>query len=180
MGCRCRQLVRPTYATSPSERRNLTTGVCYRPGADGPPARTPSALLVPALPDVAWTECGASCVWLVDPRICWQVGGTRDIPVEALFPQGGGCLELASSSLVAGLGNRCRWQRARPRSRVASRCAPDWLDVTLAGAILDLVGDQLGSFCQVDDPDGMGKDVAGMLGARAVDLVVGVSAVRRQ
>ena len=34
---------------------------------------------------------------LVDPRICWQVGGMRDIPVEALFPQGRERLELASS-----------------------------------------------------------------------------------
>jgi hypothetical protein len=180
MGCRCRRLVSSGPLVQPHFRAPRSDHWGVLSAGRGRAARTPFGLLVRALPDVAWTECGASCVWLVDPRICWQVGGTRDIPVEALFPQGGGCLELASSSLVAGLGNRCRWQRARPRSRVASRCAPDWLDVTLAGAILDLVGDQLGSFCQVDDPDGMGKDVAGMLGARAVDLVVGVSAVRRQ
>ena len=54
----------------------------------GRPARTPFGCLVRALPVVAWTECGVCCLSLVGPRICWPVGGTRDIPVEALFPQG--------------------------------------------------------------------------------------------
>jgi hypothetical protein len=52
----------------------------------GWPARTPFGSLVRALPVVAWTECGASCLWLVGPCICWRVGGTRDLPVEVLFP----------------------------------------------------------------------------------------------
>ena len=42
---------------------------------------------------------------------------------------------------------------------MASRWCPDWLGVTLAGVILDLVGevgDELGSLCQVVAPDGMG------------------------
>jgi hypothetical protein len=41
---------------------------------------------------------------------------------------------------------------------VASRRCPDWLGVILADLILNLVGevgDQLGSLCQVDPPDGM-------------------------
>jgi hypothetical protein len=63
----------------------------------GRPAGTPFGFLVRALPDVPWTECGASCVWLVGPRICGRVGGTRDIPVEALFPQGRKHFELGSS-----------------------------------------------------------------------------------
>jgi hypothetical protein len=39
---------------------------------------------------------------------------------------------------------------------VTSRWCPDWLGVTLAGVILDLVGevgDQLGPLCQVRSPD---------------------------
>ena len=44
-------------------------------------------------------------------------------------------------------------------TRVASGWCPGWLGVTLAGAILDLVGevgDQLGSLGQVDPPERMG------------------------
>ena len=70
------------------------------------PARTPFGPFVPVLPaGVAATKGGASCLSLVGRRICWRVGGTRDSSVEALFPQGGGCLELASSgwSRVVGI-----------------------------------------------------------------------------
>ena len=48
MGCRCRRLVRPTCATSCSERRDLTTGG-YRPGAGALPAR-PGGPAPPPLP----------------------------------------------------------------------------------------------------------------------------------
>jgi hypothetical protein len=44
-------------------------------------------------------------------------------------------------------------------ARVTPRRCPDWRGVTLAGAILDLVGevgDELGSLCQVGRPNGMG------------------------
>jgi|SRR5215217_6453737 len=44
------------------------------------------------------------------------------------------------------------------RAWVALRWRPDWLGVTLAGVVLDLVGevgDELGSLCQVVAPDGM-------------------------
>ncbi len=52
--------------------------------------------------------------------------------------------------------------------------SPDWLGVTLAGVVLDLVGevgDQLGSLCQVGRPrrDGHGALVE-CPGARAADL----------
>ena len=63
-------------------------------------------VLVRALPVVvAATKCGACCLSLVGPRICWRVGGTRDIPVEALFPQGRERFELGFLRLVAGLGD---------------------------------------------------------------------------
>jgi hypothetical protein len=48
VGCRCRRLVRPTCATSCSERRDLTTGG-YRPGAGALPAR-PGGPAPPPLP----------------------------------------------------------------------------------------------------------------------------------
>ena len=131
----------------------------------GRPARTPFGFLVRALPVVASTKCGESCLSLVGPRICWAAGGTREIPVEALFPQGGGCLEVASSSgwsRVLGIdavgGPPHRNFANEGGARVASRRCPDWLGVTLADLILNLVGevgDQLGSLCQVDPPDGM-------------------------
>ena len=70
----------------------------------GRPAGTPFGLLVRALSDVAWTECGVSCVWLVGTRICGRVGGTRDISVEALFPQGRERFELSSSGWSWVLG----------------------------------------------------------------------------
>jgi hypothetical protein len=44
---------------------------------------------------------------------------------------------------------------------VSSRWCPDWLGATLAGVIVDLVGevgDELGSLCQVVAPDGMGME----------------------
>ena len=90
------------------------------------------------------------------------------MPVEALFPQAWGCLELACSpgwARVLGVdavggAPHCDFAD-KCGARVASRCSPDWLGVTLAGVILDLVGevcDELGSFCQVVAPDGMGLE----------------------
>jgi hypothetical protein len=38
-------------------------------------------------------------LWLwLGPRICWWVGGIRDMSVEALLPQGPERFDLASSS----------------------------------------------------------------------------------
>ena len=73
----------------------------------GRPARTPFGFLVRALPVVVpATKCGVCCLSLVGPRICWRVGGTGDIPVEALFPQGRELFRVGLLlRLVAGLGD---------------------------------------------------------------------------
>ena len=88
------------------------------------------------------------------------------MPVESLFPQGGGGIELAAFSgwsRVLGIdtvgGSPYCYFADESRARVASRRYPDWLAVILAGVILNLlhkVGDQLRSFCQVGPPDEMG------------------------
>ena len=113
----------------------------------GRPARTPFGLLVRALPVVAATMCGACCLSLNGPGICWRAGGIGDMPVEALFPQGGRCLELASCSgwsRVLGIdavGGPPHRNFADERgARVASRWCPGWRAVALAGMVLDLVG----------------------------------------
>ena len=68
----------------------------------GRPARM--QFLVRGLAVVVAVECGASCLSLVGPGICWRVGGTRDVPVEAFLPEGLGCFELASSGWSGVLG----------------------------------------------------------------------------
>jgi hypothetical protein len=77
-----------------------------------------------------------------------------DMPVEALFPQGGGCLELASTSgwsRVLGIdavGAPPHCDFADEGAGLSPRCSPDSRVVTLAGVFLDLageVGDELGS-----------------------------------
>jgi hypothetical protein len=71
----------------------------------GRPARTPFGLLVHALPVVVpASRCGVCCLPLIGPRICWLVGGMRDIPVEALFPQDRERFELRSSGWSRVLG----------------------------------------------------------------------------
>jgi hypothetical protein len=108
----------------------------------GRPAGTPFGLLVRALPDVPWTECGASCVWLVGPRICGRVGGTRDIPVEVLFPQGREGFELACSSgwsWVLGIDAvggppHCNFAD-EGGAQVTPLCSPDRL-VSQAGSVV--------------------------------------------
>jgi hypothetical protein len=131
----------------------------------GRPARTPFVLLVRALPVVAWTMCDSSCLSPAGPRICWLGGGTRDIPVEALFPEGRERFELGSSgwSRIAGIdaigGPPHRDFTDKCGARVGSLWCPARLGVTLVGVFLDLVrevGDKLGSLCQVVAPDGMG------------------------
>ena len=70
-----------------------------------------------------------------------------DIPVEALFPAGRECFELGSSGWPRVLGIDAvggpphRDFADEGGARVTSRWCPDWLGVTLAGVILDLVGD---------------------------------------
>jgi hypothetical protein len=90
----------------------------------------------------------------------------RDIPVEALFPEGWEGFELASFSgwsRVVGIGAVGGAPHSdfadQGRARVTSRWRPGWLGVTSPGVVLDLVGevcDQGGSLCQVVTPDGMG------------------------
>ena len=55
--------------------------------ACGWPVRTLTGCLVWALAVVlSASRCGVCCLSFVKPRVVWRVGGTRDIPVEALFP----------------------------------------------------------------------------------------------
>jgi hypothetical protein len=87
------------------------------------------------------------------------------VPVEALFPQGGGCIRVAASSgwsRVLGIdavGGSPDCDFANEGGGMTSRCRPDPLSVTFACVVSDLVGeigDKLGSLCQVVAPDGMG------------------------
>jgi hypothetical protein len=117
------------------------------------------AVAVPA------SRCDACCLWLVGPCISWRVGGTRDIPVEAVFPEGGERFELGSSgwSWVLGFDAVGRPPHCNVadegRARTAFRWRPDWLGVTVAGVIVDLVGeisDELRSLRKTGSPNGMG------------------------
>jgi len=88
------------------------------------------------------------CLWLVGPCICWRVGGTRDIPVEALFPEGRERFELASCSgwsRVLGIDAvsgppHCDFAD-EGGAQIPFHWCPDWLGVTLTGMVLDLVGE---------------------------------------
>ena len=84
-------------AAWPKGGRRRTALPALLPGR-GRPARAPFGFLVQALPVVVpASNCSVCCLSLVGPRICWRVGGTRHIPVEALFPQGRERFELGSS-----------------------------------------------------------------------------------
>jgi hypothetical protein len=98
------------------------------------------------------------CLSLLGPRICWRVGGTGDLPVEALFPEDGrerfkltfssGWSWILGSDAVGG-PPYCDFAD-EGGARVASRRCPDWLGFTLAGVVLDLVGevgDKVESLC---------------------------------
>jgi hypothetical protein len=112
----------------------------------GRPAGTPFGFSVWALPVVIAATGGASCLSL-GLCICWRVGGTRDVPVEALFPEGRKRFELVSSgwSRVLGIdavGCAPHGDFAgEAGARVASRWCPDWLGVTVPGVVLNLVGE---------------------------------------
>jgi hypothetical protein len=122
-------------------RRGLAAGCDW-------PVRTLTGCLVRAQPVVvAATKCGACCLSLVAPCICWRVGGPRDVPVEALFPEGRKRFELGSSGWSRVLGIDAVGGAAHcdftdeDGARMTSRWCPDWRGVTLAGVVLDLVGD---------------------------------------
>ena len=148
-----------------SERRDLTTEVCYRPGADGPRRRRSGRWW--ALPDVAWTEYVTSCVWLVGPRI-WAGWWHARYPGRGVVSTGpeafqvGLLLRLGADLGIDAVGGPPYCNVAdEGGARVASRWCPDWLRVILAGMILDLVGevgDQLGSLCQVGPPARMATE----------------------
>jgi hypothetical protein len=132
----------------------------------GRPARTPFGFLVPALRVVVpASKCAVRCLSLVGSSICWRVGGTRNSPVEALLPQCRKRFELGSSSWSRVLGidadggpPHCDFAD-EGGARMTSGWCPGWWGVTLAGVIVDLVGevgDQLGSLCQVVAPDRVG------------------------
>ena len=111
------------------------------------PARRRCGLLVRGSPISIATKCGASFGWFGARCICWRVGGTCDIPIEALFPESRKCFELGSSgwSQVWGIdavgGPPHRDFADQGGARVTSRWCPDRRPVTLAGVILDLVGE---------------------------------------
>jgi hypothetical protein len=97
------------------------------------------------------------------------------MPVEVLFPEGRGCLELASSSCwsrilgidAIGGAPHCNFGE-KSCARVASWWRPGWRAVALAGVVLDLggeVGDELGSLCQIDPQTGWSCSVGGMPGS---------------
>ena len=95
----------------PAHLCNLLTFRAARSDGDalsaggGRTAGTPFALLVWALSVVVPpSRCGVCCVPLMGPRICWRVGGRRDISVEALFPQDRERFELGSSGWSRVLG----------------------------------------------------------------------------
>ena len=88
-----------------------------------------------------------SCPALVGPRICWRVGGTRDLPVEAVLPEGREHFELTSSSgwsRVEGIdavGGSPYCDFANEGSGMISCYRPGWRVVTVPDAILDLLGE---------------------------------------
>src|SRR4029453_17700399 len=105
----------------------------------GRPVRPPFGCLVWALPVVVpASKCGVCCLSLVGPRACWRVGGTGDVPVEALFPEGRKRFELGSSgwSWVWGIdavGGAPHGDFAdEGGAGVTARWCPDWLGVPSA------------------------------------------------
>ena len=98
------------------------------------------------------------------------------MPVESLFPQGGSCIELASSfsgwSRVLGIdavGGSPYCDFANEGGGMTSGCSPGWRVVTSAGVVLDLVGeggDKLGSLCQVAAQTGSAWSASGMPGSQ--------------
>ena len=160
----CLSAVAAWSASSCSERRDLTTVVCYRRGADGPLGRRSGfwygrcrlllAATVRCVVPVArrpLRSAGGSVARAISrSRRCFQRAGSVSSWPPPVGRGSWGLMPLAArhTAISPNEGG----------ARVTSRWCPDWLGVTLAGVILDLVGevgDQLGSLCQVASPDGM-------------------------
>jgi hypothetical protein len=112
------QLCNPTFRAPRSDAWGVLSA------GRGRPARTPFGLSVQALPVVApASTCAMCCQPLIGLRICRRVGGTSDIPVEALFPQGGERFEFGSSgwSRVLGIDAVGGRHTAISRSRAVGR-----------------------------------------------------------
>ena len=112
------------------------------------PPWTPSGCSVQALAVVVVAiMCGASCLSALAPRIPRQVIKTADRSVEALLPQGRGCLELDTSGwswvpLIDAVGGPPYPDFANEGDAwVTSRRGPDRLGVVLAGVISKLLGE---------------------------------------
>jgi len=126
---------------------NFTTAVVLAAGRRRP-ARTASGCLVRALAVVvvAITR-GVSCLSALELRIPRQVIKPGDSSVEALLPQGRGCLELDASGwsrvpLIDAVGGPPYRNFANEGGAwVTSRRGPGRLGVLLAGVISNLLGE---------------------------------------
>jgi hypothetical protein len=121
------------------------------------------------VPVIVWERFCAVCTACRSLNLALSDGSAERTICRsrALFPQGGGCIELAAFSgwsRVQGfdaVGGSPYCDFANEGGGVITRCSPGWRAVTLAGVVLDLVGevgDKLGSLCQVVAPDGIGME----------------------
>ena len=116
----------------------------------GRPPWTASGCLVRALAVVVVAiTCGVSCLSALELRIPRQVIKTGDSSVEALLPQGRGCLELEASGwswvpLIDAVGGPPYRNFANQGGAwVTSRRGRGRLEVVLAGVISNLL-DEVG------------------------------------
>jgi hypothetical protein len=126
---------------------SFTTAVVLAAGCGRSPW-TPSGYLVRALAVVVVAiTCGASCPSPLALRIPRQIIKTGDSLVEALLPQGRGCLELDASGwswvpLIDAVGGPPYRNFANEGGAwVTSRRGPDRLGVVPAGVISNLLGE---------------------------------------
>ena len=166
---RCHDCIEQPQALRSSSTAGLAAGCSS-------PVGTLTGCLVRGLP-VA-TTCGLCCLSLIGSRICWRVGGMRDIPVEALFPEGGERLELGSSGWSRALGINAvggpPYCDFADEGGAQMACdSPNWLIVASGCEVSNLVGqvgDVLvwpGSYPRRDGPESRVERVA----ARAAVLL---------
>ena len=127
-------------------------------------ARPLTECVVRVLPVIPWTVCVRPACGLL------ALASAGGLVASAIA--GRGVVSTVPEAFRAGFS---RWSRVlgidavgRPPhfdfadescARLTSRYSPDWLGVTLAGVVFDLVGevyDQLGSLCQVGPADAIG------------------------